>query len=253
MKLDRIIFLLLFLVSRSILATDYKTTFDTANSYYSKEDYKAAIKEYETILASDQESAELYYNLGNAYFKTNNLGYSILNYERAKKLKPDDEDIITNLKLAEQKTEDKIEAAPQLFLSQWENGLSDLMTEKEWSELLIVSIILGLALIVIYILSANKILKQLGFFGGITLMIFSVFTFFMAKNKFNSAVNNSSAIIVASSVEVTGSPSEKGTILFLLHEGSKVKIMDQENDWTEVKIANGNVGWIKNSKLEKIQ
>jgi SH3-like domain-containing protein len=74
----------------------------------------------------------------------------------------------------------------------------------------------------------------------------------MAKNKFNSEVNNSSAIIVVSSVNVTGSPSEKGTVLFLLHEGSKVKIMDQENEWTEVKIANGNVGWIKNSNLEKI-
>lgn len=252
MKLNRILFLLLFFASGIVFASDDKTLFDSGNSYYSKGDYKAAIKEYETILESGKESAELYYNLGNAYFKTNNLGYSILNYERAKKLKPDDEDIIANLNLAEQKTEDKIEAAPQLFLSQWENGLSDLMTERQWSGLLITSIILGLALIVIYILSANKILKQLGFFGGLILLIFSVFTFFMAKNKFNSAVNNSSAIIVASSVNVTGSPSEKGTVLFLLHEGSKVKVMDHENDWTEIKIANGNVGWIKDSSLEKI-
>jgi tetratricopeptide (TPR) repeat protein len=252
MKLNRIFFFLLLLVSRIVHAGDDKTIFDSGNSYYSKGDYKTAIKEYETILVSGSESAELYYNLGNAYFKTNNLGYSILNYERAKKLKPDDEDISANLNLAEQKTEDKIEAAPQLFLSQWENGLSDLMTEKQWSELLIGSIILGLALIAIYILSANKILKQLGFFGGLALLIFSIFSFFMAKNKFNSEVNNSSAIIVVSSVNVTGSPSEKGTVLFLLHEGSKVKIMDQENEWTEVKIANGNVGWIKNSNLEKI-
>jgi tetratricopeptide (TPR) repeat protein len=252
MKLDRILFLLLFLVSGIANAGDDKTIFDSGNSYYSKGDFKSAIKEYETILASGKESAELYYNLGNSYFKTNNLGYAILNYERAKKLKPDDEDIIANLNLAEQKTEDKIETAPQLFLSQWQNGLSDLMTEKQWSELLIGSLIFGLALIVIYILSANKILKQLGFFGGLTLMIFCIFSFFMAKNKFNSEVNNSSAIIVVSSVNVTGSPSEKGTVLFLLHEGSKVKVMDQENEWTEVKIANGNVGWIINSNLEKI-
>ena len=252
MKLNRIVIVLLLFVSAFVHAGNTSATFDSANAAYAKGKYDAAIKLYESILADNRESAALYFNLGNAYFKSNSIGLAILNYERAKKLNPDDEEINENLKLANQRTEDKIEAAPQLFLSAWKNGITDLMTEKQWSLTFIALIFLGLLLIAVYIVSANRFLKQTGFFGGSFLLILSVFVFFLAKNKYNTTINSTSAIITSGAVTVTGSPSEKGTKLFILHEGVKVEVTDEENDWSEIKIVNGNVGWVKTSDLQKI-
>ena len=252
MKLNKIIILILIFVSAGVSAENYNVVFDSANAAYAKGKYENAIKLYEQILAADQESSALYFNLGNAYFKSNNLGSAILNYERAKKLDPNNEDLEENLKIANQRTEDKIEAAPQLFLSQWQSGITDIMSEKEWSTLLILLFIASLLLFSVYIASQGKVLKQLGFFGGFFVAALSVFSFFMAKSKYSNTVNSSSAIITSAAVTVTGSPTEKGTKLFILHEGTKVNITDQNEDWIEIKIANGNVGWIKSADLKEI-
>lgn len=242
---------MLLLVSAALHA-DNTAVFDSANAAYTKGKYEEAAKLYESILSGNQESAAVYFNLGNAYFKSNHTGLAILNYERAKKLDPDDEEINENLKLANQRTEDKIEAAPQLFLSAWKSSLTGWLTEKEWSLLLILLLFVGLALIALYIVSANKSMKQLGFFGGAGVLILCVFVFFIARSKYSSTLNSSSAVITAASVTVTGSPSDKGTKLFILHEGVKVDVTDEQDDWTEVKIANGNVGWVKTTDLQKI-
>lgn len=225
---------------------------DSANSAYSKGDYNKASKLYENIISNGQEASEVYFNLGNSYYKTKNIAFAILNYERALKLDPDNEDFSFNLKLANQKTEDKIDTAPQLFLIQWKNGLVDLMTEKGWSQLCIILICISLLLFAIYITMQNRGLKQFGFFGGTTLVILSIITFFIAQHKYNITKNNSEAIITSPSITVTGSPNEKGTKLFILHEGTKVNVTQEDVSWAEIKIANGNTGWIKKSELQKI-
>src|SRR6218665_106484 len=240
MKPGRYIVLILLFISAIVKAGENTVTFDSANAAYAKGKYEQAIQLYNSILESGQESADLYFNLGNAYFKSNGNGKAILSYERAKKLAPDDEDIAVNLKMAYQRTEDKIEAAPQLFLSEWKNGLSDIMSEKEWSIFVIALICIGLAFIAVYIVSGNRILRQVGFYLGSVLIIISVFSYFLARNKYNSTINSASAIILSPSVTVNGSPSEKGTKLFILHEGVKVDVTGEENGWTEIRIANGN-------------
>jgi tetratricopeptide (TPR) repeat protein len=252
MRLNKLIIFLFLFSSALIKADEQKVAFDSANSAYAAGRYEEAIKMYEQILDAGMESAGLYFNLGNAYFKTNNIGLAILNYERAKKLDPDDEDIQENLKLANQKTEDKIEAAPQLFLSQWEDNITDTMNEKEWSILLISCIIISLLLFSMYLFGSGKGTRQTGFFGGIVIMILAICCFFMAKSKYNSTISSDSAIIIAAAVTVNGSPSEKGTKLFILHEGTKVRITEKDQDWIEIKIANGNVGWVKSSVLAEI-
>lgn len=225
---------------------------DSANSAYSKGDYSKASKLYENIISNGQEAPEVYFNLGNSYYKTSNIALAILNYERALKLEPDNEDFNFNLKLANQKTEDKIDAAPQLFLSQWKNGVVDLMTEKGWSQLCILFICISLILFAIYITMLKRGLKQFGFFGGTTLVILSIITFFIAQHKYSITKNNSEAIITSPSITVTGSPNEKGTKLFILHEGTKVNVTQEDVSWVEIKIANGNTGWIKRSELQRI-
>jgi len=233
-------------------ADENNLVLDSANTAYSAGDFIKAEKLYENILNKGLEAPEIYFNLGNAYYKTNNLAFAILNYERAIKLNPDDENFIFNLKLANQKTEDKIEAAPKLFLLQWKNGLVDLMNEKAWSELCILLIIVSLVLFALFITMQKKSLKQFGFFGGTTLTIFSIATFFIAEHKYNTTKNSSEAIIISPAITVTGSPNEKGTKLFILHEGTKVNITQEDVNWAEIKIANGNTGWIKISEVKKI-
>lgn len=226
--------------------------FDSANAAYAKGNYEKAIEQYESLVDINLVSAELYFNLGNAYYKTNNIGLAILNYERAKKLNPEDEDLTTNLKLANQKTEDKIDAAPQLFLSEWKNGIVDIYDERTWSIICILLFTISLFLIGLYIVSQSSTLKKLGFFTGVVLLIATVFTYFIAQHKYELTKYSSDAIVISSTATITGSPNEKGTKLFILHEGTKVVIMEEQTDWTEIKIANGNVGWIKSNLIAKI-
>ncbi len=239
-------------ICKNAFAEDNTIVFDSANASYAKGDYEKAIKQYESLVTNNAVSTELYFNLGNAYYKTNNIGLAILNYERAKKINPDDADLKTNLKLANQKTEDKIDAAPQLFLSEWKNGIIDIFDEKTWSIICILLFVVSIVLIGLYILSQNYFFKKLGFFGACFLFILSIMTFFLAQNKYELTKNSSDAIVVSGTATVSGSPNEKGTKLFILHEGTKVEITLEQNDWTEIKIANGNVGWIKSSQIEKI-
>lgn len=249
----RILFVLIFIVLFTFAKAGGNTSLlDSANTAYSKGEYTKAAKFYETVLSSGQEASEVYFNLGNAYYKSNNIALAILNYERAIKLEPDNEDFNFNLKLANQKIEDKIDEAPQMFLTQWKNGVVSLMTEKSWSQLCIVLVFFSLALFALFIAVQQRALKQLGFFGGVTLAILCISTFFIAKHKCNLTRNGNEAVIIAPSITVTGSPNEKGTKLFILHEGTKVKVTQEDTDWAEIKIANGNTGWIKNSQLERI-
>lgn len=226
--------------------------YDSANAAYAAGKYEKAVKLYESILNDGQESADLYFNLGNSYFKMNDLGSAILNYERAKEIDPDDEDININLKLANQRTEDKIDAAPQLLFAQWENGITQLMSEKEWGIFVIVSVSLAMLLFCIYVFGTSPGLRQTGFFGGAGLILLAVFGFFMGQSQYSAALESRSAIIMVPSVTVCSSPSDKGTKLFILHEGTKVVITEKNEEWTEIRIANGNVGWLKKSSLEEI-
>ena len=235
-----------------VKAGENNVLLDSAGAAYSKGEYTKAAKFYETVLSSGQEAPEVYFNLGNAYYKSNNIALAILNYERAVKLEPDNEDFNFNLKLANQRIEDKIDEAPQMFLTQWKNAIVSLMTEKGWSQLCIALVFFSLALFALFIAAQQRALKQLGFFGGVVLAILCVSTFFIAKHKYNLTINGKEAVITAPSITVTGSPSEKGTKLFIIHEGTKVKVTQEDTDWVEIKIANGNTGWIKGSQLERI-
>lgn len=243
---------LLFIVYTSLGKASENSTIDSANSAYAKGNYENAIKLYESVIDKGLEAPELYFNLGNAYYKSNNISYAILNYERAKKLDPDNEDVLVNLKLANLKIEDKIDTAPQLFLTEWKDDIVHLMTEKAWSILCIVSFAIAFLFFGLYVSTTSRTLQQIGFFGGIFLILSSVFLFFIAKDKYTATKYSSDAIITSASVTATGSPNEKGTKLFILHEGTKVNITQEDDNWTEIKIANGNVGWVKSESLTSI-
>jgi tetratricopeptide (TPR) repeat protein len=235
-----------------IAFNDVNIAYDSANAAYARKKYDRAIQFYESIVMANQHSASLYYNLGNAYYQTGDYAHAILNYERAKKLAPNDEDIAVNLKFANQKTEDKIEAAPEMFLIDLQKKLVALLDERSWSLLCIASLLVSLSFIALFIGSGNQLIKKTGFYlGGAAIIVF-IITFFIAKSSYSSSQNHNEAIVTVGAVTVLGSPAESSTKLFILHRGSKVVVKGENNGWLEVTIANGNVGWIKASQVEKI-
>jgi tetratricopeptide (TPR) repeat protein len=225
---------------------------DSANQKYADAEYQKAITYYQQILDNNYHAGELYYNLGNCYFKTGKIGLAILNYERAKKILPDDKDIQNNLQMANLQIEDKMDMLPKLFLSQWKDGLVGLMSERDWSLFCLVSFLFSLVLLSIYFLSSKISLRKFGLFAGLVFFVTALSLYFVAQQSYKLTTTSSDGIILSPSITVLSSPNQNGTKLFILHEGSKVELVQTEDEWSEIKLANGNVGWIKNNDYQPI-
>lgn len=225
---------------------------DSAAAYYNNSQFERAIAAYEQIVANGYESEALYFNLGNAYYKSNKVPQAIVNYERALKLNPNDEDIQFNLQLANTHVVDKIDVLPEFFLTSWWNRFIQLFSSNEWAYASMAAFVLGLVLLLIFFLSGKVVARKVSFWLAVLLIISSVFTFNFSRKQKWMAQNEPEAIIMTPSVVVKSSPSDNGTELFLIHEGLKVKVSDKLGDWREIKMSDGNKGWIKESDLEVI-
>lgn len=247
-----ILLLAQFSATSSGLAQDLSEVFKSANSAYQQGLYEKAIENYESILNQGKESYELYYNLGNAYYKTGNLPKSILNYERAKTLEPNDEDVIFNLGMSNSKITDKIDILPEFFLNSWWKGISESKSSNFWAWVTIILFWLVFAMIVLFLISRAENSKRLSLLGIIVVMLLFGFSFLLASYQYQHQANSKYAIIFSPNLYVKSSPTAKSTDLFILHEGSKVKILDEVGEWRKIRIANGNEGWAEVKGLENI-
>lgn len=226
-----------------------KTVGDSA---YAKNDYASAIQIYEGLLQQG-ESADLYYNLGNSYYKADNIAKAILNYERALLLKPGDNDIRFNLDLARSKTVDKVEPVPEIFFVTWIKSLINCMGVNAWTKLGITFFILLIISLSVFIFGKKLLIKKIGFISSIILFIFVVLTNIFASQQKDSLINRTHAIVINPSVTVKSTPNESGTDLFILHEGRKVQVTDNSmKEWKEIKLEDGNVGWVPTNVIEII-
>ncbi|HKJ79191.1 MAG TPA: tetratricopeptide repeat protein, partial [Prolixibacteraceae bacterium] len=225
---------------------------EKANAFYTTEEYNQAVSVYEQILQQGEESAKLYFNLGNAYYKTGEINKAILNYERAKLLAPQDDDIRFNLELANQYVVTKIDELPQPFFKRWKNRVVNLYPADSWSAISISAFILFLALLGLFLFSRSVTVKRLAFWSGIAFIIVSAFTFSFAAQQKRQLNARNHAIVFCPRVTVKSSPAQSGTDLFLLYEGVKVEITDSLSTWKEVKLGDGNEGWLPDSCIVKI-
>jgi len=223
-----------------------------ANELYTKEQFKQSIDVYNQILMTNMESPEVYFNLGNAYYKTGQYTLAILNYERAKLLAPDDEDINFNLQVANQKVVDSIQELPGIFVVRWWNSLVNSQTTDGWAILSILSFVIFLTMLGFYFFAKTSEVKRITFWSGCFLIVFTIFSWSSAAKQKSRLVNHSEAIVMQPTVTVKSSPSETGTNLFVVHEGLKVKITDKLGDWVEIKLADGNKGWLLLESVERI-
>ncbi|QKG80008.1 tetratricopeptide repeat protein [Tenuifilum thalassicum] len=254
--MKRIVIILFIIYPLAIFAKvatqNVDSLFVAANKFYSSGKYTEAVQHYEAIIAKGKVSPELYFNLGNAYFKLNDMAHAILNYERAYLLNPSDDDIKFNLELARTYTTDKIEAIPDFFVTKWINQLSNLFSSNTWALLALLSFIITLVLLSLFQFSGRYQIKKNSFwFSWVLGALFIVFILFSNVQK-NRVVNSNHAIITTSSVAVKSSPSDNSNDLFILHAGTKVETLRNVGDWCEIKIADGSKGWLLKSNFEKI-
>ena len=222
------------------------------DSAYIKEDYAAAIQIYEALLKNG-EAADVYYNLGNSYYKIGEIAKAVLNYERALLLQPGNGDIRANLEVARAKTIDKVEPVPEVFFVSWIKSLTNSMSVDAWATWGIVSFILLIIAFYFFIFSKQIMLKKIGFISGIILLIVTVCSNLFASEQKERLVNRSEAIVMNPSVTVRSTPSESGTSLFILHEGRKVSIKDNSmKEWKEIRLEDGKVGWVPASAIDVI-
>ncbi len=223
-----------------------------ANSLYQQGQYELALEQYNAVILSGKESADLYYNMGNAAYRSNSIGHSILYYEKALKLEPSHEDALHNLDFVSRYRLDTFEQVPVLFLGAWITGFVQLFPEQIWSILALLFFIFTLAGLLIYLFSRRMLLKKSAFISGLAALLMFVITLFAALSSHRDIVNPDTAIILAPSVVVRSSPSESGTELFILHEGTKVKVNEEVSGWQNIKVIDGREGWILADDFEAI-
>ena len=242
--MNKLSLILVFLISFNLYGND--SLFVSANSDYAKQEYNAAIKNYNLILSSNLESPELYYNLANSFFKINEIHQAIYYYEKALKIKPDFDDAKENLEICNLQLIDKIEEIPELMITSLYNNIINFLSLKNWIYLTLIFIWVSLI-----IFSYNSFVKK-NKKSVLYLVIFSFFLFFITTKKYNQNINVKEAIIYSSVINVMSAPSEQSTNLFSLHIGTKVKIEDQIENWVNISIANGKKGWVLIENLKEI-
>jgi tetratricopeptide (TPR) repeat protein len=240
---------LVFTASLVFAQEERSVKFNKGVEYYTASNYQEALDEWLDIYNTGYRSAELYYNIGNAYFKLNNVPGAILFFERARLLKPGDSNINYNLQIARTLVVDKFEEIPELFFVKWFDFLALMLETNTWAIISIVTFILFLILLSVYIYSHRYRTKVLGFWIAMLFLLISVSSLAFTVRNRNLVYNSSEAVIFSPSVNGKSSPDNSGTDLFVLHEGSKVTIEDNVGDWYEIILSDGNKGWVPSNSL----
>jgi len=246
--------ILSFLISVSGFSqkAELLVTFDKANKLYVQGQFENAILLYDSVINSGFESAELYYNAGNACYRTNKYTDAIYYYEKAKLINPSDEALQHNLELANLQIYDKIEPMPEFAFKGYYRAILKSQSADFWAYTSVFFFVIVLGLIYLYLVSGNRKTRLFSFVGGIILLVFSTSSFVFSGERQEEQVSPQSAIIYAPAVSVKSEPNESSAELFMIHEGLKVEITDYSELWFEVKLASGLTGWVKKSDLKTL-
>ena len=223
-----------------------------ANELYANGNYSQAAETYENIIATNGIAPELYYNLGNAYYKLNEIGKSILNYERALKLRPGYKNAAINLEFAQARVVDNVVPVPAFFIKRWLSDLMKMLSSNQWFWIAAIAFVMALTFILLFVYGATYFIRRFSFYTASTMATIVVISLIFSGIRKNQLLHHNAAIIMAGSVTVKSSPDKSGTNLFQLHEGTKVEVVSKFGDWTEIVLSNGNPGWVSNNTIEEI-
>ncbi|MDR2563017.1 MAG: tetratricopeptide repeat protein [Prevotellaceae bacterium] len=248
-----IVFIFSLLYGAAAFAEPADSLWNRANRSYSEANYVEASALYEQILSESGESAELYFNLGNAYLKQNMIGQARLNYERALRLAPENEDILYNINFAKSLQMDKIDEVQEMFLTRWFNDAASLTSASGWSAVFFTLLALCLILLLVYFFTRGDRLRKLSFILACFALLLVAASFVLGNRRRHNQLKNDEAVIFAPAVTVKSSPNSSGSDLFIVHEGLKVKVLDNQEEWIRIILGDGkSQGWVPKSAAEVI-
>ncbi|MGB1004622.1 MAG: tetratricopeptide repeat protein [Salibacteraceae bacterium] len=254
--MKKLIVLLLFSItsvySFSFETAHYDSLYSLANNQYQNQKYEEALKSYSIIFESGLESADLFYNTANCYYKLNQPTQAILYYEKALKLNPSGKDIKYNLELVNKLKVDKIETLPKPFYKEWWTELTHSLQVDTFATLSIVLLFIAVFLLLLFFRTSSGTLKRLSFFLMLVFIIATGITFLFAQSQYSNTINNKSAIVFSSRVNIYSAPNTTSTTLFIVHDGLKVNILKTENQWNQIMLPDGSIGWIPQEALAPI-
>lgn len=244
-RITLLILLAIALMPRFVAAQEsFDTWFEQANAAYNEGNYESALEFYNNIVAAEQESAPLFFNMGNTYYKMGTYPMAIYYYEKALKLDPSNADIKTNLEIANLAIADKIDTIPQSFIAKGWNNVKNMFSSDSWATVSIICFALLLVALFLFLRAHRMGLRKVGFFVGILALLVFIFSFIFSMEKRNDAETHNQAIVITPTVTVKSSPNLSSVDLFVLHEGTKVALLDEADGWNKVRIANGSEGWL---------
>jgi tetratricopeptide (TPR) repeat protein len=226
--------------------------FIKGNAYYNRAQYKEALKTYQQILDEGYQSAAVYFNMGNASYKSGDIPSALLYYEKAHKLAPGDDDINFNIRFANLKTTDKIDQVPEFFLFNWWKAFILTFSINILAILSIALVLFGSVMLIIYFFTSSVSIKKTSFYTSIILFFAGTFMIFIAGMQISYFKGHRQAIIFSGSVTVKSGPVEQSSSLFVIHDGTKVNVLENSNGWIKIGLVNGNEGWIKQSDAKEI-
>lgn len=251
-KISIIFVLLVYPLNFLVSQESQEVKFSRGSALYEAGKYQEALNEWLAVYNTGNHSANLDYNIGNAYFKLNNIPGAILFYERARLLKPGNEDISYNLQIARTLVIDKFVEIPEIFFVSWYNFISLSLSTNLWAWISLVTFILLLLSLSVYIYTARYRHKVIGFWIALLMAIISILSISFSLRNRSLVYNSHKAIVFSPQVNGKSAPDKSGTDLFILHEGTRVTIVDGTGDWYEIRLSDGNKGWVPSNSLNKI-
>ena len=247
-----VLFTLCLMLFTASYGESYQQLMQRANTAYQEQHYAEAVALYQQIADAGNEGSILYYNLGNAYYKTDDLSHALLWYERALRLDPRNEDIKHNIAFVNRQLVDRIEVLPELFITRWWNAISKSVTSNTWAMLSIIFCSLMFLSVVLLLVGRRPWLRSMGLASAIVFLMMTIFSIIFAHKEAVRYEKSPEAIVMQPVLNAKSTPNATGNDLFVIHEGLKVSVADRLGDWYEIKLPNGEKGWVPAQGVEVI-
>ena len=248
--MKKIIFLLCNMLVSVVSAQTNTDLFEKGNTAYKNGNYQEAIEFYQQIETQQLASSTLYYNLGNCFYKLNNVANTIYYYEKALLVDPLNLDAQNNLEFAKRMTIDSIEELPKSFLQRLEKNYIQKFSYNQWATIAIICSFLTAILFLLFYISSISTKKRLYFISSIICLLLLIFTTSISYQQYHWTLNNKTGIIFSPKVNIKNAPTENSNDVFTLHEGTKIIILDSVDNWKKIKLADGKIGWILADELK---
>jgi len=244
------LFFILLLTTQVFFA---QTGFEIGNDLYQKGQYQKAIAAYESVVKQNKESVELYFNLGNSYFKMHQVAPAIYNYEKALVLDPTNKEVLNNIKFAQKQTIDEIKIVPKVGFAKLLRDFTGIYPFETWAWISIGFSFLIVAFFMGYYFFQNVVFKRVFFISMFVMLLFMGLSFFAAYTEKCHFDTDKPAIVFAESAEVKSEPQNTSSATFLLHEGTKVYVMEKLGSWKKIQLTDGTEGWIQSNAIKEVK